>query len=209
VVLVVGLAAIGLIGVVLTPHRRSETEVGPRAPAVVATVAPDRPIDPNDLGVRDPSAVDPMDVLGRARTRALAWSRDALLVSLRAQPVLSGRVNLASGGTIEYWFGKPTGEGFGAGAKVAGRRLHLTLTSGGTQVDEAPAGGGRAALEPNCPLDEAVRKAQAAGMPLGTPVSVGYEMDDKHKKPAWRVSVTGDDSLTRVLDGWTCAILIR
>jgi hypothetical protein len=70
-----------------------------------------------------------MEVLGRAKTRALVWSKDALLISMRASPVVSGRVDVGSGGTIEYLFGRPTGEGLGPGTKVSGKRLRVALTS--------------------------------------------------------------------------------
>jgi hypothetical protein len=209
VLLAVGLLAIGLVGVLLSPSRKHASAEAVSAAPAAPPVAPARPVDPNDLGIADPNAVDPMEVLGRAKSRALAWNRDAILVALRAGPVNRGHVSLTSGGTITYWFGKPTGEGFGPGAKVAGKRLQISVTSGPTKVDEVTSGpGSRAALEPNCPLDEAVRKAQAAGIPLETPVTVAYDMNDKHKKPVWHVSA-GDEQSARMLDGWSCAILVR
>ena len=140
-----------------------------------------------------------MDVLGRARTRALAWNRDALLGrDPRRTACVRVDVNLKSGGTIEYWFGKPTGEGFGPGARVAGKRFRVKLDANGSTADEVAGAAGRAALEPNCPLEDALHKAQAAGIPSDAPLSVSYEVNEKRQKPVWRVGVRGsDDSLTR------------
>jgi hypothetical protein len=206
----VGLAGILVLAVTLGPRRADDsTRAAPVAAKSAVPSLPDHPADPNDLRVGDPGSVDPMDVLARAKTRALAWNRDAVLVSLRAQPVTGGKVNLMNGGTVEYLFGKPTGEGFGAGTRVSGKRFHITLSGSGTTAEEAGGAPGRAALEPNCPLDEAARKAQAAGLPASAPVSVVYEVSDKHKKPVWRITASSNNAETRTLDGWTCAILIR
>lgn len=207
----VGLAAILLVGAMLAPRQKDVSIAGANSattpsPASLVAVPP----GPDDLTLGDPSSVDPADILTRAKTRALVWTHDAVLVSMRAQPVTGGKVNLTSGGTVEYLFGKPTGEGFGAGARVSGKRLRITLASSGSEVEEVVAGApGRAALEPNCPLDEAARKAQAAGLPASAPVSVVYEFSDKRSKPIWRVTSSGGSSETRTLDGWTCAILVR
>lgn len=208
VVLGVGLCAIA--GLFALAPRHPDTSAA--ASATVKPQAPPSqapPADPNDLGVKDPSAADPAEILGRAKVRALAWSKEAQLVSLRAQPVSNTTVNLTSGGTIEYWFGKPTGEGFGSGARVNGKRLHIKLGAGGTEVEEVPAGLGRAALDPNCPLDEAVRKATASGVPQSASLNVSYEVSDKHQKPVWRFTTNGPPATSRIVDGWSCAILVR
>ncbi len=133
-----------------------------------------------------------------------------MLVSIRARPLVGGRVSLTSGGSIEYWFGKPTGEGFGPGAKVASKQLQIALASGGTRADEVSAPPGRAALEPNCPLEEAVRAAQAAGVPLGVPLAVAYDLSERfNRRPVWRIKTDGSEGTARTLDGSTCAILVR
>jgi hypothetical protein len=142
--------------------------------------------------------------------RALAWSKDALLVSMRASPVVSGRVDLESGGTIEYLFGRPTGEGLGPGAKVSGKRLRIALTHTGTEIDEAGGAVARAALEPNCPLDAAAHAALSAGLPPDTPLLAVYELTEKlAQKPVWHLSTTGKDAVHRQIDGMSCAVLVR
>jgi hypothetical protein len=206
VVLGVGLAAIGAILALVPRHTDSSAPADSTSAKVEPIAAQAPPVDPNDLGIKDPSAVDPGEILGGAKTRALAWSKDAQLVSLRADPVSNAKVNVASGGTIEFWFGKPTGEGFGTGARISGKRLVLKIGATGTNVEEVAAPNGRAALEPNCPFDEAVRKAIASGIPPGSPLTVSYEMNDKYKKPVWRLSA---GSISRTVDGWSCAILVR
>jgi len=151
-----------------------------------------------------------MEVLGKAKTRALAWSKDALLISMRASPVVSGRVDIESGGTLEYLFGKPTGEGLGPGAKVAGKRLHIALTKTGTEIGESGGPAARAALEPNCPLDAAAHAALSAGLPQDTALVAVYDLTDKlAQKPVWHISSAGSDIVRRQIDGMSCAVLVR
>jgi hypothetical protein len=209
VVLGVGLLAIGGLFALAPRHPDTNSIAASNTAKVLPSATQAPPVDPNDLGIKDPSAVDPGEILGRAKTRALAWSKDAQLVSLRALPVENAKVNLSSGGIIEFWFAKPTGEGFGSGARVGGKRLHLKLGATGTEVEEIAAQNGRAALEPNCPFDEAVRKAIASGIPATSSLTVSYEVNDKHKKPVWRLSAGAGDANSRTIDGWSCAILVR
>lgn len=207
VVLGVGMVAIGGL-VALMPRHADTTPAAPSiTPVPAATPSEARSADPNDFGIADPGAVDPMEILGRAKTRAVAWSKDAELASIHAEPVVNGKVNLSGGGSIEFWFGKPTGEA--RMARVSGKRLHLTLTASGTQASEVSAGPGRAALEPSCPLDEAIRKASAVGVPAGAPLSVSYEVSEKYQKAVWRIAAPGAGTAPRTVDGYTCAILVR
>jgi hypothetical protein len=207
--LAVGLAAIGAILAIWAPRRPDTTDVAASAAKPAPTpseTAP--PADPNDFGIADASSADPTEILGKAKTRALSWSKEAQLVAIRAEPVVAGRVNLTAGGSIEFSFAKPTGEGFGSGAKVTGKRLSIKVLGGGTQVAEVGGGPGRASLEPNCPLDEAIRKGTAAGIPVSAPLSVAYEMSDKYQKAVWRLTPTGGGT-ARTVDGWSCTILVR
>jgi hypothetical protein len=208
VVLAVGLCAIGAVYAAWAPRHSDDAAVVPSTvkppPAPIETA----PADPNDLAIANPGAADPTEILGRAKTRALAWSKEAQLVAIRAEPVVDAKVNLSSGGSIEFWFAKPTGEGFGSGARVAGKRLSIKVAGTGTQVDEVAAPPGRAALEPNCPLDEAVKKATAAGLPASAALTVAYDISDKYRKAVWRLTPTSGGA-PRTVDGWTCAILVR
>jgi hypothetical protein len=205
--LVGGLAAIG-IGAALFMPKRSESATIPEARRPAPSVAAEAPKNPDDFGPMDMRALDPMELLGKAKTRALAWSKDAVLVSLRAHPVVSGRVDVSSSGSIEYWFGKPTGEGFAPGAKIAGKPLHVTIDQGGVHVDEAAGTSGRVALEPNCPLDAAAHAALATKLPAG-PLLASYEVNDRAGRPVWQISPEGSDGPVRLLDGQSCAVLVR
>jgi hypothetical protein len=207
VALAFGLAVIGTALVLL---RQGDAGPDPSRTAPLASVTEGESgkTAPTDVGTINLRAVDPIEVLGRVKTRALTWSKDAVLVSMRARPVASGRVDVQGVGSVEYWFGKPTGEGFGPGMKVAGKRLHISLESTGTKTQETAGGPARAALEPNCPLDAAAHAAQAAG--VAPPFVATYEMSDRDgQKPTWRIATDGKDTAQRQVDGLSCAVLVR
>lgn len=218
IVLAVGLVAIAVLGLLFAPRSSKllETEQAPRGEATPASAAAGS-APPNELGVRDFTAVDPTEALGRARARAIAWHPDAILISVYAAPVGETGVNLEAGGLVEYVFGRPTGEGFGAGARVSKQRFTIKLSRGGETTAETAVGPGRAAIDPNCPFDEALKKARAAGFPKEVPLVVAYEFSEKHDRTVYRVypapargSAAPEDALAaRALDGQTCAILVR
>jgi hypothetical protein len=174
---------------------------------VSATTPAEQP--QHDLGPFDPKAADPMALLGKARARALAWSKDALLVSIRADPVVAGRVDLENGGTIEYTFGKPTGESLSPGTKVSGKRLRIALTRAGSKIGEAAGPSARAAPEPNCLLDAAAHAALAAGLPADAPLLAVYDLTERlAEKPVWHISSSASASAQRLIDGMSCAVLV-
>ncbi len=207
VALVVGLGVIGAGAVLLRP-RGAGSEAAAHSPLAAAAASETSGSSASDLGAVDLKSVDPMEALGRAKSRALAWSKDAVLVSMRVRPVESGRVNVQAGGSVEYWFGKPTGEGFGPGTRIGGKRLHVSLESTGVKTQETQGSTGRAALEPNCPLDAAAHAAVAAG--IAPPLLAIYEVTERlAQKPVWRVSTDGQDAAQRFIDGMSCAVLVR
>jgi len=205
VVLAVGLLAIGVVAVLLAPH--PDKAAPPSVAPPPKSSAPIAPPDPNDMHVADPTRVDPLEVLPRARERALAWQKDAALVSIRAEGVAFGRVNLTTGGSVEYTFGKRTAPGFGPTARISGKRLRIALGASGTTVDEQPARDGAAAADPTCQLEDAESKAEAAGVKAGSPISATYEVSEKYKKAVWRIWAEGRQA--RTVDGWSCVILVR
>jgi hypothetical protein len=207
IAVLLALGAIGVAAALLRTHDpSSDASLGP--PVSSALEGDPGKTAPTDVGTVNLRAVDPIELLGRVKTRALAWSKDAVLVSLRARPVASGRVDVQGGGSIEYWFGKPTGEGFGPGMKIAGKRLHVSLESTGTKTEETAGAPARAALEPNCPLDAAAHAAQAAG--LAPPFVATYEMTERSaQKPTWQIATEGKESAQRQIDGLSCAVLVR
>lgn len=201
----VGLATLGRSVLV----ERQPAEVDPAISATQSALPP-APIDPNDMGLGGAQRVEPLELLERARTRALAWERDAVLVSMKASPVVAGWVDLAAGGTIEFTFGKPTAGGFDEGTPVGTERLTVTVEAGGASTRSHTArAGGRATLEPGCALEDAVRKLEASGLPRNVPLSVRYERSDRHGKAVWEASTLEPPELRRTVDGWTCAIIVR
>lgn len=207
IALFLGLGAIGAAAVLLR-QRDTSPDASREPPIASALEGEPKKTAPTDVGALNLRAVDPIELLGRVKTRALSWSKDAVLVSMRARPVASGRVDVQGGGTVEYWFGKPTGEGFGPGMKTAGKRLRISLESTGTKTEETAGGPARAALEPNCPLDAAAHAAQAAG--VAPPFVATYEMADRSaQKPTWQIATDGKESAQRQIDGLSCAVLVR
>jgi hypothetical protein len=210
-VLAIGLAVIAAIAFFFAPRPGSDAAPVREAPPKPAPSAPMPSVEakPNELGIKDPAAVDPTELLGRARARAISWHPDAILISLRAEPVGSSGVDLTNGGTIEYWFGRPTGDGLGSGARVSGKRFHIAVTRDAETAAEAAATTARAAIDPNCPFEDVLRKVRASGILPDVPLSVVYEFADKYGKSIFRVTSPTDASVLRAVDGQTCAILVR
>jgi hypothetical protein len=208
IVLATGLSAIAVIGLVFAPRKQEPPPPEPKA-TPAPPPAPSGSAPPNELGIRDFAVVDPIEALGRARARAISWHPDAVLISVRADPVVGGGVDLTAGGVIEYRFGRPAGEGFGAGAHVSPQRFTISLTKDGEKVAESNGGPARAAIDPNCPFEDALRKVRASGVASDLPLSVNYEFSDKHTRTIFRVGTPGNDALSRALDGQSCAILVR
>jgi hypothetical protein len=209
--LAAGLLVLAVAAIVLRP------DPAPEEPAVTdgnvdeaaATPESATSIDPNDLGVSAPDRTSPGDLLARARTRALGWNKEATLVSITAAPVGDGTVDLRSGGRITYEFGTPTGEGFGPGTKVGAARFFVEVGSSGTDVREGAGEPARATTEPTCPLDEAVAKARASGLPKDVPLTASYGMSERHDKAVWTIEVSDTRDRARTLDAFNCAILVR
>jgi hypothetical protein len=209
IVLAVGLVAVAALGFLLAPRPSNPADDAPRRQAAEPTPAGPASAPSGDRGAFDLASVDPIAALGKARARAIAWHPDAILVSIHAAPVGDSGVDLSAGGVVEYVFGRPTVEGFGAGARASNERLTIKLSRAGETVEEATAATGRAAIDPNCPFDEALKKVRASGVPRTTPLVIAYEFSEKHDRTIFRVTSPGDDSVSRALDGQTCAILVR
>lgn len=211
VLLVVGLGGIGALAVLLAPDSSSAPVPAASlpAPAPAEPSSSAAPIDPDDLGITDRSAASPYALLGRAKTRALAWSQDAVLVSIRAKPVLAHAVDLTHGGSIVYEFGRPTGPGFGENAHLAKGRLFIEVGKDDTTVRERAGAAAHAAMEPNCPLEEAVSGARASGLSAGAPLEITYRFSTRYDKAVWFIREIDEPDKTRAVDGWTCAILVR
>jgi hypothetical protein len=210
VVLIVGLSLIGLFAVAVAPDFGvAPTSPGPSASIRVIAPKATPPARPDGIGIADPKDVDPFALLADAKNRATAWDREAVLVSIEAGPVLAGKVDLTAGAKVEYTFGKPTGGGFDTAGRVGPKQLLLSVDSSGPRVEEIARAATRAAMEPNCTFDEAVKIAEASGAAPGAPLRVRYFMSERHEKAIWQTEVPEDPKTRRVLDGWTCTVLVR
>jgi hypothetical protein len=63
--------------------------------------------------------------------------------------------------------------------------------------------------EPNCVSDAAAKTARASGIPANTPMRLRYEVDRTLRRGVWIARVDGKRELERVIDGKTCAIVVR
>jgi hypothetical protein len=170
-----------------------------------------------------PEPIDPSALFPNAKSRALAWNPDAVLVTIAAGPVLRGKVETQGGGSVRFEFAQP-GEKLGPGQPVSRKRFLVVTDASGTNTreEQGPAGQ-RGVAEPACPLEEALSKAIAAGLPSGTTVSVEYQHSREFDRAVWEVvgmddphahtdaggKAAGKEAIIRVVDGYKCTILRR
>jgi hypothetical protein len=195
--------------------------IKPSAPAAAASSAPppSHSVEPaaevRTALFADPARVDPSDLYPKMKQRALAWNADARLLSIVASPVVGDKVDLSqAGGEIVYVFGTD----IAARAPAAGR-LALTVRRNGveqTVLPDAPKSktNPRAAapiqvVEPNCVFDAAAKAAHASGVPAATVMKLRYEGDAALRRGVWTATVPGRPELVRVMEGQTCAIVVR
>jgi len=207
----VAVVAIVLVGLALVA-KKTPTESILAAPSASAPPpAPERPGPANATAaeaelLRDLDGVDPSDLYAKANLRALAWDRNAQLLSLMARPVVGGKVKLSSQeGEIAYTFRgprrvAPTGRPEPADQYTVTFNAKAVSTS--AENSGSAAGPGRLD-EPTCVFREAMKMAIASGVANEIPLEVRYEMDRTQQRGVWRV---GDD---RILDGRTCAIVTQ
>src|SRR5262249_20119467 len=78
----------------------------------------------------------------------------------------------------------------------------------GTSSPPNPRASGRVA-EPNCVFDAAAKATHASGVPAAQPFKLRYEADAALKRGVWTARVAGKSELGRVIDGQTCAVVVR
>jgi len=208
VLLVVGLAAIGGLAVALAPDT-ADNAVPSAGPVVTATTppAPSAPKDPNDLGIVDRQAASPTDAFTRAQARALTWNRDEVLVSITVEGVRGPTIDLTSEGKFTFEFGLPSGVGFGTGAELDERRLFIEAGETDQVAERTGAPDARAALDPGCHFEAAVKAFHASGVDPDTPMMVRYRLTKQHGRPVW--SAEPPTGAARFADGQRCALLVR
>ncbi len=187
------------------------------APPAASSAAPPPPPPPtastetpsaDDIGIDDLTQVRPDRHLGRAKSLAHKWDRDAQLVNIDAAPVVSGAVDAKSGGRVGYRFGRATGR-LGPGAAVGAEQFSVTIDANGSHKEETTGTPTKAVGSPSCPIDEAWRKMVASGVPSNSAVRMQFLHSEKYGRAVWATSVEGDEKLSRTIDGMNCTILVR
>jgi hypothetical protein len=155
------------------------------------------------------AAVEPTELLSRAKERGLAWNRDAVLVAIRAEPVVAGRVPLGADGRVEVVFAVPSGT-LGPGTRVGKDRF--TVAFAGSTVEassSSEAAPTRGVADPACTANDAWRAAVASGVPSNAPTTLTYANSEKYGRAVWRAESGDDPKLNRTIDGQRCTILTR
>jgi hypothetical protein len=171
----------------------------------------------------DLTKIDVSDLYPRIRQRAEQWSPNPRLISIAAGPVVGSKVDLtATDGEIVYQFAARL-EAMGHEQPPGRLALHVTRqgikAAPGIEPEKArPAKAARDPLpqavpsdpgEPNCVSDAAAKAARASGIPAATPMKLRYEVDPILRRGVWLAKVEGKRELDRVIDGKTCAVVVR
>jgi hypothetical protein len=168
----------------------------PPSPALFGTTPGEAQI------MRDGLHVDPSELYPKAKARALAWDRNAELLSLVAQHVTGGAVDFSvDGAAITYTFRIPRRPAPSGQPEPPDQYL-VAFTQTGVQATEQRSGSTARMPrmeEPTCPFRDAVKNATASGISELSQVDVRFEFDRDENRGVWRV---GD----RMMDGKTCAI---
>jgi hypothetical protein len=159
---------------------------------------------PRADGLTDPSHIDASDLYPKVKQRAVAWNADARLVSITANPVVGDKVDLTqAGGEIVYVFAAD------ASARTPPfGHLSVTVRRGGIEQSSTSSSSLKV-VEPNCVFDAAAKAAHASGVPAATAMKLRYEADATTKRGVWTAKVPGKGQLDRVIDGQTCAVVVR
>jgi hypothetical protein len=208
----VGVAAvIVLAGVWLTvPSSPDATKARPRL-AAGAPVAP-RTSSPADSGSQS-SPADVLDLdaaLARATSKALRWHRDAQLLEITVTEVVGGRIATASGGAIQIRFGTPPlGRRLGPGARVGPDQMLVRVDDRGEHTEQARGPAARSVAPPTCSFDRAWRAVVASGVSPSEPLTMRFALDKRGQRAVWTARPDGSHEPTRMLDGSSCAIILR
>jgi hypothetical protein len=190
--------------------KKTPAELAP-PPQVVVAPKPVPPPSPALFGategeaeiLRNPNRVDPSELYPKAKTRAIAWDRNAELLSLVARNVTGGVVNLSvEGAEIKYTFRIPR-RPVPTGQPELPDLYAVTFSPTGVQTAEQNSGSSTRLgkmEEPTCLFREAMKNALASGISELSHVDVRFEMDREENRGVWRI---GD----RMMDGKTCAIM--
>jgi hypothetical protein len=213
-----GILAAGALAIAFLGHRGEPPGAPPATstrPAISPPPAESAPSRADTLA--DPAHADASDLYPKVKQRAVAWNADARLVSMAASPVVGDKVDLTRpDGEIVYVFvADPSARTppFGRFA-VTVRRGGIEQSTSPEPAKTAPANARAAAttlkvVEPNCVFDAAAKAAHASGVPASTVMKLRYEADPSSKRGVWTARVAGRSDLDRVIDGQTCAVVVR
>jgi hypothetical protein len=166
--------------------------------AALGSAEPKPPVDP--LG---PNPLDTSKTLVDATQRAHAWNGDALLAGMNWD-IEGGKPK----GPLQISYGIPT-DGLAPGARLGSQRLSLEYTGlNAAQKTTSSKEAGVGLPDPNCPPEVAWQKATETGIDRAAAVSMRYESNKKLRRPVWSVQ-TSDGKVTRLVDGSSCAVLMR
>jgi hypothetical protein len=198
-ILVGGLVTVGVISAIAwtslqrsAEERRAASLARPPAASAPAPAASSAALEPNSLSAK-------------AKSQALAWHRDALLVEIEATPV-GGDGKIESSGSIRFAFGKPAGAKVGSGAEVLPAQFRVEFDAGGAHASEQTQARVKAVAEPNCLVEDVV-KAVSSAAPGSGPLRLRYSMSEKLGRAVWRAYTAGSNDVLRTLDGVSCNIL--
>lgn len=150
-------------------------------------------------GNYDPKAVDPVAVLAQAAELARQMEPGVELVSIEADPVLEGTVDVTTSGLVYFAFQYGLHGGQAGWVEVTVEREGLRA------IRHSMPPRGKPVAPPSCALKEAFRAAKESGVPAGVPLSFGY--GTKPGATTWRVEAAGRPELTREVDGATCKVV--
>jgi hypothetical protein len=201
-------------------ERSREWEAAASAALAANTPPPAPSASASPLG--DLTKIDISDLYPKVKQRAEQWSPNPRLISIAASPVIGSKVDLtAADGEIVYQFAARL-EAMGHEQPPGRLALHVTrqgikpaaVTEEKQRIEPASRNAKAAADpgdpgEPNCVSDAAAMAARGSGIPANRPMKLRYEVDKILRRGVWIAKVDGKRELDRIIDGKTCAIVVR
>ncbi|HTM43802.1 MAG TPA: hypothetical protein VL137_02545 [Polyangiaceae bacterium] len=150
-----------------------------------------------------------MSLWAEASKLAAGWNRNAMLIQMRAQPLLPSGALDPSGSSVRFEFGAPAPDTNEPMSHSGRDHFVVTIDKAGTQsVVTHAAPGATMVPEPQCPAEKAVRIGPAVGFDPKQSRTLSYLWNAAVDRSTWVVSDPGDAKRKRTLDGSTCAIIV-
>jgi len=199
IVAVGGTALVGLIASLF--WLRSDREE-PQVPQV-------RPPEPvvSVPSAEGPRRFDADLALDRARAEALRWNADATLAGFECGPFVAGK--LSPEGALRAEFGRPGGAHVGPGAGLHKEILLVTVSQSGVTSSTKNAPGRVGLAEPNCIVQDVWRTVLPDAVDGAARLTLRYEQSPRDGRAVYRILKEGSAAPLRILDGTSCAFLVR